>query len=151
MSDKEHTVAPLRHTEVLSVKTSPRARIPELVHELEPGGERVSVVKGKQAGHVLENEPGWLESINHLESDKGQVAARVGKPKPSPRDTETLAGASKDKKVNCIGLAPIDLGDIAKVRDVREMGVVYGRSEAVDLSAETPVEILSRTLRGTDA
>ena len=122
MSDNVDSAATLGDSEKLSVKHSPRARIPDVVQRPEECPEVPSAVCRKNSGHVFPDNPLWTHDRKNLCKDQGQSAALSGQSRALSGDGEVLARCSADNKVNCSTVsAPVDSGYVTQVRNFRIM------------------------------
>src|SRR5580704_10971519 len=119
MSDNEHTLPALRHSEPLSVQNCVGEPIPDLRQPSKEGSKRPSFVTGQDAGDIFPNDPGGSESLNDTQESEGKVATRVSHSFSESRNTETLAGSPADKNVNWPSCPFFIIKHIAKVRHFR--------------------------------
>lgn len=120
MSDNEHTRAPLRQTEVLSVKHSPRQSVGVGVtvddagvlppvfggldrlttEEAQKSCKAPSLVVRQDTGDVLPNDPTGAIACSNRAKDEHERTSRVVESLAEAGDREGLAGGSADKNVN---------------------------------------------------
>jgi hypothetical protein len=77
ISDNEHTLASLGHSEILSVKHSVGEPIPELPQPSEEGTKIPSSVRRQDAGDVFPNQPTGAKFVSDGKIGKHEVATRV--------------------------------------------------------------------------
>jgi hypothetical protein len=135
-SDKEHTLASLGQSEVLSVKHSPGVPIPELPQRPEDSSKRPSPVIGQNAGDVLPSQPAGPKALNQRQPLKGEVAARVIQAEALSSEGKRLTGCSTDQKVDWVGVAGLDLGEVAKIRYLWIVMRQHGAGEFLDFREE---------------
>jgi hypothetical protein len=95
----EDPSAALGHSEVLSVKQSPRSRIPDPV-QLNEDGEEVSPVVGREkSGNILPNEESRLEFIGNSGELVEEARALARETRAEPLDREVLTREAPDDDV----------------------------------------------------
>jgi hypothetical protein len=77
ISDNEHTLASLGHSEILSVKHPVCEPIPALCQPSEEGAKVPSSIGGQNAGDVLPDHPTGAISFSNGKKGKHEVATRV--------------------------------------------------------------------------
>src|SRR2546423_6366283 len=101
MSDNEHTLTSLGHSEVLSVQNPVGEPIPELCQPSEEGSKRPSFVNGQDTGHIFPNDPTGSISRSGIQKSEGKIATRSSHARSLSSDGEVLAGCSAHKNVDC--------------------------------------------------
>lgn len=73
--DNEHSSTTLRCSKVLSIKHSPRHKIPEFIQRTEDGCEVCPFVTAKEARNVFEDDPGRAIRMVSYQLDKTEEEA----------------------------------------------------------------------------
>jgi hypothetical protein len=70
--DNEHSTASLGDSEVASIKSSPRDRVPELIHFTEESEEITALIGTEETWDVLQHQPPRTSSLHKVEECEGE-------------------------------------------------------------------------------
>ena len=120
-SDNLSVIVPDGYSCEISVQNPPRDAPPrpKVCHRFEDGLEISPFCRGKKSGHILADDPLWVNFFGSSKELKGQVSSRVSQSSTVSGQAVRLARETAGHKTNCSTiLAPIDLCEVAEVRHV---------------------------------
>lgn len=99
MADNEDATASLGDSEEARVEHSPRAHVPEVIQRAEEDGEVSSLMDGKKAGDVFEQQPSRTTCSRQIEESEDERAPCASEAGASAGDGEVLAGEPSHPEV----------------------------------------------------
>jgi len=144
MSDNEHTAAPLRHSEPLSVKNCPGHAIPEFGERPYDRFKVSAASTREEPRYILSDNPGGAEFSNEPVILPPERATVISQTSAASCNAVRLAGESSAKNVNCWGVC--DSMNVSKVLHLGPVVLQHPAGELVYL--RLPTDSHPRPLRG---
>jgi len=140
--NNEDSTALLGHSEVFTVKHTPRDTIPELIQRLEYDGEVASSVASEKAVHVFEDNCSWHASSNeaHELVKESRLAPSKPRSRPHSRKTEILAGESCGPNICSWDFFILNGPDIRLARNLRPVTLQHVGAERFYLTLKNGLE-----------